>query len=176
MAATILMHFYEDEEMAFWVFVTLMDRFNWKQLFDGKLAGLTQLLDSFACCLPSDVALHLEAHGLPPSTYAANWMLTLFTAAFDCWSAVLQIWDLMWLLGPEALVPAQAAVAIISHYRDRILSCNNSNCLLVLLHHTIPQTLVHVGTLRDNILTEAVLMQPLPIALCSLDSKPPDCP
>ena len=218
LAGTLVMHYPDDEEHAFWLFVTLMHKYKWDHLFDpqtdlppdpspspspsqsfcrspsngfspslshcpscgtcasdtddsnpdpdppllpGQRLGLNSLLDSLARCLSPAVAQHLHAHSLSPAVFASSWLLTLFTATFECWSAVMLIWDLTWVLGPAALVPLRVACACLAHFSSRIVACTDGIALMLMLQRTIP-AVVHAVPLRTTILSPEWLLGPLP--------------
>eukprot|EP00667_Euglena_gracilis_P006049 EG_transcript_6097 len=165
LAATLLTVFFGEEELAFWMFALLMEGYGWAQLFDPRSSGLDHLLDALQRCIPTEVRDHLLRHNMPPSVFAPNWFLTLFSASFECWASVLLIWDLMWLLGPTAVVPLRVAVACLTHFSAAILACPDPVALAQFLHHTVPQAALHRDFLPDLLASQGGLNSPLYEAL-----------
>jgi len=149
LAAMLVSVCYPDDEAAFWLFVALMQRHQWVLLFDAQSHGLDVLLGSLAQCLPPEVAGHLLLHGLPPSLFAPNWLQTLFTASFECWAAVLLIWDVMWILGASAQVPLRITAQALKHFGPEITAQQDLIALVVYLQQTLPREAFHLPVLLD---------------------------
>ncbi|KKY25049.1 putative tbc domain [Phaeomoniella chlamydospora] len=98
LAATLLAYY--DEEHAFVMLVRLWELRGLEQLYKHGFAGLMEALDDFekGWLRNGEVAVKLNALGIPPTAYGTRWYLTLFNYSIP-FSAQLRVWDVFMLLG-----------------------------------------------------------------------------
>eukprot|EP01012_Entosiphon_sulcatum_P049238 TRINITY_DN67843_c0_g1_i1.p1 TRINITY_DN67843_c0_g1~~TRINITY_DN67843_c0_g1_i1.p1 ORF type:complete len:661 (-),score=41.11 TRINITY_DN67843_c0_g1_i1:81-2039(-) len=148
-AATLLMHLMDEEE-AFLALAVLLQRGDIESYFTSDMAGLSVALDRMTELLPTAILNHMTKLKVSAFTYASSWFLSLFTASFSCWPAVLTIWDVMLCAPAEAALPLRAALAIHSVFIKEILGCTDQTALIHLMQTTIPEKLLHLSHLRQH--------------------------
>eukprot|EP01012_Entosiphon_sulcatum_P067887 TRINITY_DN9775_c0_g1_i1.p1 TRINITY_DN9775_c0_g1~~TRINITY_DN9775_c0_g1_i1.p1 ORF type:complete len:510 (-),score=81.60 TRINITY_DN9775_c0_g1_i1:58-1554(-) len=170
LAATLLIYF-PDEEDAFWMFVTLLERRGIGHLYDKQFANLTTLCECAAARLPKKLGAHVNSTiGL--ACYVTNWALTLFVASFPCWASVLLIWDLLWIVeNPEHFL-ISLVLAIHKHFQGHIME-ETGVSLMSFLMQKLPG-LVHVSALREMLPLK--VLQELPPKDGTMNWSPSPCP
>lgn len=70
------------EELAFTIFVRLMESYNLRTLFTPKMPGLMLLIYQFNAIFQTYIPalyFHFYRYNLSPMMYASQWFLTLFS-------------------------------------------------------------------------------------------------
>eukprot|EP01012_Entosiphon_sulcatum_P047733 TRINITY_DN6517_c0_g1_i1.p2 TRINITY_DN6517_c0_g1~~TRINITY_DN6517_c0_g1_i1.p2 ORF type:complete len:614 (+),score=70.58 TRINITY_DN6517_c0_g1_i1:56-1897(+) len=160
-AATLLLHL--REEQAFWLFLHMFEEFGLQKLYDARFVGLTALVDSVAQCLPRNLHSHFEEERITPSTYLTGWLLTLFTGPFQCWTAIMTIWDLLLVTERSPVFLLRLAVTLHNAFLEPLLQAHDVISLMTFLQREIPERF-HQPQLRRS-LHPRVLNQPLPPSL-----------
>jgi len=70
------------EEVAFWLFVSLIEDYEMRDIYEPRLPGLfkhSQLLQLLQMEYMNDLFHHLCLHGLQVEMYASDWLFALFS-------------------------------------------------------------------------------------------------
>ncbi|XP_072158831.1 TBC1 domain family member 1 isoform X2 [Bemisia tabaci] len=81
-----------------------------------KLYQLSRLLHD----LHPDLYAHFDRHDVPPTLYAAPWLLTLFSSQFPL-GFVTRVFDLLFVENVDVLF--RIIVALLSYHKDGLLAC-----------------------------------------------------
>ncbi|KAE8348391.1 rab-GTPase-TBC domain-containing protein [Aspergillus coremiiformis] len=152
LAATLLAYY--DEEHAFIMLVRLWQLRGLEQLYRSGFEGLMEAFGDFEreWLEGGEVAMKLNELGIPPTTYATRWYLTLFNYSIP-FPAQLRVWDVFMLLGDAEDLAGQgvkteapnasafgkgldilhaASAALIDGMREIILESDFENAMKVL--------------------------------------------
>jgi len=112
----------EDEEIAFWMLVQMVDKYNMGGLWDPTMRDVrkvcavhTRLLQQFC----PKIHAHLKAEGVSSPLYATSFFITGFTYCLP-WPCVLRVWDVF--LNEGFYVLQATAVALLHMHQREILS------------------------------------------------------
>ncbi|KAJ2742160.1 GTPase-activating protein [Coemansia sp. BCRC 34301] len=148
-AGALLLHMPDEE--AFCVLARLMGAYGLRGHFlpsmDDLHLRLFQLDHVLHSTLPR-VARHLDAHGVKPTMYAAQWLMTLFAYRLPLALAV-RLFDLVFAEGLDALL--RVSVAVLKRSQARLLALDEMGAIIHYLNegplfafyaHAAPDTLV----------------------------------
>ncbi|CAO3589695.1 unnamed protein product [Absidia cylindrospora] len=111
-----------DEAMAFWGFVSFMDRVQ-SNFFTDQSGMHSQLkkLDALIRFMDPPLYKHLEETETTNLFFCFRWLLVWFKREFD-WEGVIRLWEVLWTdhLGPQFLL--FVALAVLHQHRQTILT------------------------------------------------------
>eukprot|EP00918_Siedleckia_nematoides_P035464 GHVU01077045.1.p1 GENE.GHVU01077045.1~~GHVU01077045.1.p1 ORF type:complete len:255 (+),score=34.02 GHVU01077045.1:105-869(+) len=113
---------YMNEEDAFRVLVTLLDRYDMAGLFQPGLPALSKYLYQLERLIQMQMPRllqHLKREGVEATMYASQWFMTIFAYSFP-FELVARIWDIYFNEGIKIVF--RVALAILSLRQEEILS------------------------------------------------------
>lgn len=119
------------EELAFTIFVRLMESYNLRTLFTPKMPGLMLLIYQFNAIFQTYIPalyFHFYRYNLSPMMYASQWFLTLFSYSFNV-DLVFRILDMILVEGPISVL-LRFALVILKRYEDDLLSIEKFDSLM----------------------------------------------
>jgi len=119
------------EELAFTIFVRLMESYNLRTLFTPKMPGLMLLIYQFNAIFQTYIPalyFHFYRYNLSPMMYASQWFLTLFSYSFNV-DLVFRILDMILVEGPISVL-LRFALVILKRYEDELLSIEKFDSLM----------------------------------------------
>jgi hypothetical protein len=147
---TALLLSYIPEEPAFWMLLTLCET-EPHRLADIFAPGLPlvqllqyqleRLVEKF---LPK-LSAHFTAHGITPSMFSAQWLLTIFTYSFS-FSVTCRIWDSFLLEGWKVVF--RFAIVVLAHHEATLLAMDMEHILMFM-------PFVHEGLEADTLVAQA---------------------
>jgi len=119
------------EELAFTIFVRLMESYNLRTLFTPKMPGLMLLIYQFNAIFQTYIPalyFHFYRYNLSPMMYASQWFLTLFSYSFNV-DLVFRIVDLILVEGPISVL-LRFSLVILKRYEDDLLGIEKFDSLM----------------------------------------------
>jgi hypothetical protein len=119
------------EELAFTIFVRLMESYNLRTLFTPKMPGLMLLIYQFNAIFQTYIPalyFHFYRYNLSPMMYASQWFLTLFSYSFNV-DLVFRIVDMILVEGPISVL-LRFALVMLKRYEDELLSIEKFDSLM----------------------------------------------
>jgi len=119
------------EELAFTIFVRLMESYNLRTLFTPKMPGLMLLIYQFNAIFQTYIPalyFHFYRYNLSPMMYASQWFLTLFSYSFNV-DLVFRILDMILVEGPISVL-LRFALVILKRHEDDLLGIEKFDSLM----------------------------------------------
>jgi len=119
------------EELAFTIFVRLMESYNLRTLFTPKMPGLMLLIYQFNAIFQTYIPalyFHFYRYNLSPMMYASQWFLTLFSYSFNV-DLVFRIVDMILVEGPISVL-LRFSLVILKRYEDDLLGIEKFDSLM----------------------------------------------
>ena len=141
------------EEEAFSLFVTLMNKYNLRDLFLHDMAGLHLHLYQFERLLEElEPALycHLRRREVKPQLYATQWFLTLFAYRFPL-QLVLRIYDLILSEGLESAI-LKFGIVLMQKNAEALLAMKDMAALTTFLKERIFDVYIDKAPSANSIL------------------------
>lgn len=134
LAATLMLQV-EDEEDAFWAFVSIMEnpKYDLKQLYGPGFPQLHCVFYVFDCLINKKLhhlSQKMHLNQIVPSFYATHWFLTLFSYYFT-FGLVSRIWDMFLCEGWKPIY--RVALALLKMEQQMLLSASSEGDLLMAL-------------------------------------------
>lgn len=135
-SGVLLLHM--TEEQAFGMMKHLLFHLGLRRQYKQDMGALQVQLYQLCRLLYSrhrDLYQHLDHFDIAPALYAAPWFLTLFASQFPL-GFVSRLFDAIFLQGMEAVF--KAALSLLSHFADTLLSCNSFESIMECFKNTLP--------------------------------------
>lgn len=108
-----------EEEDAFWLLVTVIDRMLPANYYDKNLKGIKAEADLFEVIVAKELPelnRHLKNHGIDMAMFTLDWFVSLFTVGFRS-RTTLRMWDLFLYEGRVSLFCVALAIVRINEQR-----------------------------------------------------------
>lgn len=135
-SGVLLLHM--TEEQAFGMMKHLLFHLGLRRQYKQDMGALQVQLYQLCRLLYSrhrELYQHLDHFDIAPALYAAPWFLTLFASQFPL-GFVSRLFDAVFLQGMEAVF--KAALSLLSHFADTLLSCNSFESIMECFKNTLP--------------------------------------
>lgn len=135
-SGVLLLHM--TEEQAFGMMKHLLFHLGLRRQYKQDMGALQVQLYQLCRLLYSrhrELYQHLDHFDIAPALYAAPWFLTLFASQFPL-GFVSRLFDAIFLQGMEAVF--KAALSLLSHFADTLLSCNSFESIMECFKNTLP--------------------------------------
>ncbi|KAF6210884.1 hypothetical protein GE061_013995, partial [Apolygus lucorum] len=151
LAAVLLLHMSESE--AFYMLKQLMFRRGLRARYLPDMTALQVALYQLSRLLHDklrDLYDHFDSLDVPPTLYAAPWLLTFFASQFSL-GFVARVLDLVFADSPNVLF--KVAIVLLRHHKDELLKCDTFESAMSFLKNDLPK--VDTATM-DKLVKEVV--------------------
>ena len=140
-----LYYIYQDEEIAFKVFVKIINNFDMTNLYINDIPMLKRdlfQLDRITYIYHPELIEHLRSEGFEASMYAAIWFITLFTHIFGNASeehppvVLFTIWDEFMIYGWKAIF--KIGLLVLLEYEDKLIKLGFEQMVSLIGNMIIP--------------------------------------
>ncbi|XP_060532714.1 TBC1 domain family member 1 isoform X2 [Cylas formicarius] len=122
-AGVLLLHM--EESKAFFLLRHLMFRRGLRNQYLPNMVGLQVKLYQLSRLIHDqipEVYSHFDLYEVPPTLYAAPWLLTMFASQFPL-GFVTRVFDLVFFEGTDVIF--RVALALLNHHKEKILLCDS---------------------------------------------------
>lgn len=125
---------YMDEEMAFWLFYTLMESYNLKYVYINDFENMDRIYYKFLSLMKKNnekIYSHIKNLSIVPSMYCMKWFLSLFFHNNDTCEVALRLFDIFLFEGEETVY--KFCLALLRINESRILALRDFDEMIQLL-------------------------------------------